>query len=330
MSSDRTRSARRPGRAVLAVLATVVTASIAAVLPAAGRAQVAAEPPATTDVAPAAPAAAAPAAPAAAAPAAPTPQPVPAAAAAATPAPTAAAPGVPASAPAGPCEPCASTGIEDKTEGAGHFVLGVGVFDLSALNDQLAAAGYDRLSNTWPVIGGEGHALFESGFMIGGRGAALLGSTGNGPGELRTELSGGFGMLDLGFALVRMPAFRLALLGGVGGYGFALQISEQQSVRFDELLNTPQRSSLLSRGGLLLGLTLAIDGRVPLGDAKDGRRGFFTLGLRVGGLYGPPMGDWHASDGTEVSAGPDTGLAGGYAGLAIGFGSRPEPALDAP
>lgn len=40
----------------------------------------------------------------------------------------------------------------------------------------------------------------------------------------------------------------------------------------------------------------------------------------VPGLYGPPIGGWDVSEGDEATDGPRTGLTGGYAALAIGFG----------
>jgi hypothetical protein len=203
------------------------------------------------------------------------------------------------------------------------FNLGLGVFDLSELNDALAAGGYERLSNKLVLLGGEGHAVLQSGFVIGGRGAALLGDDGRGPGTLQSELSGGFGMLELGFAVVHTDSVLFTVLGGLGGYGFSLLLSEHETLRFEEVLETPERTSSLSCGGLLVGLTLGIDGRIPVGEPQDGNRGFFTLGARLGGVFGPALGGWSAIDGTDVTAGPDTGLAGVYGLVAIGFGGGP-------
>jgi hypothetical protein len=220
----------------------------------------------------------------------------------------------------GPEPDCKSCRERDAPEGAGAFLLGVGVFDLSALNDRLAANGYERLDTAMTVIGGEGRAVFNSGFVAGGRGAGILAPGGAGPGNLRTSFGGGFGMVDLGFAFVHSQAFLLTLTGDIGGYGWSLGISDQQSARFDDVLKNPRRSSSLGSGGVLVGLTLGIDGRVGIGEAKNGRRGFFTVGARIGALYGPQLGNWGLSDGMDATGGPRTGLAGAYAALAIGFG----------
>jgi hypothetical protein len=64
---------------------------------------------------------------------------------------------------------------------------------------------------------------------------------------------------------------------------------------------------------------------VPLGESKDGHQGFFTIGARVGGLFGPALGEWSLPQGADASGGPSATLAGLYATLAVGFGGRPEP-----
>jgi hypothetical protein len=227
------------------------------------------------------------------------------------------------------CEPCERD--KDAVEGAGAFLVGAGLFDFSSLNNHLAANGYDRLSSVMPIIGGEGHAVFTSGFVAGAHGGGLLGASGHGPG-VRTRLSGGFGMVDLGFAPVRTRDVLFSITGGIGGYGLSLGIGDDQSASFDSVLAKPGRSVSLSQGGLLVGLRLGLDFRVPVGHVERGRRGFFTLGVRVAGLYGPPIGDWQISEGGKATDGPPASLTGGYAALAIGFGggSVRAPGIAAP
>jgi len=248
----------------------------------------------------------------------------------APPAATSPAPSAPAATPAAakinlvpatpPCEPCRGAPDRDASEGSGSFLLGAALLDLSALNDRLAASGYQRIPSVMTFIGGEGRAVFPSGFIAGARGGALINPGGQGPGNMRTHFGGGFGLVDFGFALVHTQPILLSLTGGIGGYGLSLGIGDEQSVRFDTALANPRQSLTLSRGGLLAGLTLGLDGRVPMGPAEHGRRGLFTMGLRVGGLYGPALGAWGLAEGSNATAGPSTGLTGGYALLALGFG----------
>ncbi|HKU45117.1 MAG TPA: hypothetical protein VJR89_43455, partial [Polyangiales bacterium] len=70
-------------------------------------------------------------------------------------APTAATPTVTAA-----CSDCVKD--EEKVDGRGSFLLGIGFFDLGELNDRLAAADYSQIDGAMTVIGGQGHAVFES------------------------------------------------------------------------------------------------------------------------------------------------------------------------
>jgi hypothetical protein len=215
------------------------------------------------------------------------------------------------------CEACAG---EEPAEGMGQFMLGAGLFDWSRLNDRLAANGYERIPNTMTIIGAEGHAVLASGFVIGGRGAAIISPEGDGPNAFTRSFGGGFGMADLGFAPVHTQTLLLAVLAGIGGYGVSLDISEESSAAFDSVLVDPERSASLSTGGLMGALTLAFDVRVPVGQPKRRQQGFFTLGARVSGMYGPPMGDWELAEDRTATGGPSQSLLGAAATLAVGFG----------
>ena len=167
--------------------------------------------------------------------------------------------------------------------------------------------------------------MLESGFVAGARGAAIIYQSGDGPDGMQTHLGGGFGVLDFGFALVHRAPFLLTLTASIGGYGTSLEIGDEQSARFDDVLADPRRSTTLDRGGLLTGLTLGFDGRVPVGRVERGQQGFFTLGARIGVLYGPALGGWGFSPEAEATAGPSFGLTGAFAGVAIGFGGGTAP-----
>jgi hypothetical protein len=209
---------------------------------------------------------------------------------------------------------------DEASEGAGLFFIGIGFFDFAALNRRLRANGYESIDDGLTLIGGEGHAVLPSGFVVGARGGGILSSDGRGPNGYERSFGGGYGMLDLGLALVRTRPILVTLTSGLGGYGLSLGISERQSAPFDAVLQDPARSSSVSRGGLLVGLTLGVDGRVPIGPVERGRQGFFTLGARLGALYGPPLGGWGLDEGGDATSGPGRGLIGAYGALAVGFG----------
>lgn len=200
------------------------------------------------------------------------------------------------------------------------FLLGAAFFNLSSLNDRLAANGYERLSDVATLIGGEGRAIFDNGFLIGARGAGFFYPDADGPNSVQADFGGGFGMLDVGVAFVRRQHVDLTLTAGLGGYGWSLSLSDRASDSFDDVLQNPARSASVGRGGLLTGLTLGCDARVPFGPIERGRRGFFTIGARLGVLYGPALGGWGLGEGGEATGGPDDALFGAFAAAAIGFG----------
>lgn len=219
-----------------------------------------------------------------------------------------------------PCEPCRDP--ETDAEGAGSFLVGAGLFDFSELNDHLDANGYETFGGVIALLGGEGRTVLDSGFVIGGHGAALIAPTRDSATDFQASLGGGFGMADLGFAVVHTSSVLFTITGGIGGYGLSLELDDERSARFDEVLQNPARSTTLSTGGLLVGATLGLDARVPLGRPDKGRRGFFTLGARLGALFGPPFGAWSLPN-ADVRGGPSTQLVGAHAMLALGFGGGP-------
>lgn len=213
---------------------------------------------------------------------------------------------------------------EEPAEGFGHFLLGAGLFNLNDLEDRLRDSGYAELSPVITIIGGEGHALFDSGFLVGARGGALISPESEGPDGSTASISGGFGMADFGFSLVHTRPILLFLAAGIGGFGYSVDIGDGRSAAFDDVLAEPARGTSLSTAGLLGSLTVGFDGRVDIAPPERGKQGFLTLGLRLGALYGPPIGDWTIEHGGKASGGPTTALAGFFGALALGFGGRDE------
>jgi hypothetical protein len=227
----------------------------------------------------------------------------------------------PATAPAPPAHDCQE--CKHRIRAADYkigFLIGGGFFDLSDLNDRLAANGYERLEGPMLVIGGEGRSIAANGFVFGGHGAGIMGATGDGPGALETEWSGGYGMADFGYAPIRLSSFLLAITAGIGGYGMSLDIADNRDVDFEDVLDAPRRSTTLTRGGLAFGLTLHIDARIPLGPVLDTHHGYLALGVRLSGIFGPALGHWSLPDDDDAEGGPTTGLTGAYAAFVLGWG----------
>ncbi len=83
----------------------------------------------------------------------------------------------------------------------------------------------------------------------------------------------------------------------------------------------PTRSVTLTNNGFLTGISLVAKSIVIGKRAQTpGARSGYSLGLRVGGLYGFPLHGWR-SNGSAVSGDPPFGLRGGYAALSLGVGT---------
>lgn len=204
--------------------------------------------------------------------------------------------------------------------------FGAGMFDMSALNDALRGQGYEQLDDMTPVIGAELRAIHPSGFVSGLTGVAIFGIKGDGPDSLKTKWSGGYGLIDFGYAPVRLDALSLSLSAGIGGYSVRFDVMDRSPADFADVLETPRRELSVSHGGLLFGLLLRVDGRIPVGKVRNARQGYIALGLRVTGLWGPSLGDWSsAASGSQIDHGPTARLMGATAALILGWGSHAAP-----
>jgi hypothetical protein len=220
-----------------------------------------------------------------------------------------------------PLNEAAPTGATPKLVGVSAFG-GVMLVDLGPLNDRLASNGYAaKLPLVFPILGGQGFGLFGH-FLIGGSGAGLLARNVDGPnGTSKVSASGAWGTFDFGYQLLRVNGFLVAPVLSLGGYGMDVTIDDKAGDSFDHTLGNPHRGANLTNNGFLGGIslvakTILIGRNAHVADARSG----WSLGLRVGGLYGIPTHGWR-SNGADISGGPSFGLRGGYAALSIGAGT---------
>jgi hypothetical protein len=219
-----------------------------------------------------------------------------------------------------PLSPEGPTSTIPKLVGVSVMAGGMAA-SMGAVNDRLTGAGYpNKLPIAFPILGGQAFALFGR-FLVGGSGAALLARSVDAPNGGRVSASGAWGTFDFGYQLVRVNGFLVAPVLSLGSYGMAMNIASKADTSFDDAVRTPTRSTTLTNNGALGGISLVakmiVVGRnAHLAQARSG----FSLGLRVGGLYGIPFSGWHA-DGAKATGGPPFGLRGGYAALSLGVGT---------
>ena len=222
-----------------------------------------------------------------------------------------------------PLNPSAPTnGVTPKLVGLSAFG-GVMVVDMGPVNDRLQEQRAQYPSNlpvVFPILGGQGFGLFHH-FLIGGSGAGLLSRSVDETAGHKVSAGGAWGTFDFGYQLLRVNGFLIAPVLSLGGYGMSITSTTTGEVGFNDALSSPTRSVTLTNNGFLTGISLVAKS-IVIGKTSQvpGARSGYSLGLRVGGLYGIPLHGWRAN-GSAVTGDPPFGLRGGYAALSIGVGT---------
>jgi len=92
-----------------------------------------------------------------------------------------------------------------------------------------------------------------------------------------------------------------------------------ESLSFDEILQIPARSSVMSKGGLVLNLALGAEYLLKFVEDESGRGGML-LGVRAGYTVSPFKGKL-GMDEIEISGAPKMGITGPYIRIMIGGGA---------
>jgi len=218
--------------------------------------------------------------------------------------------------------PAPTNGPTPKLGGLSAFG-GVMVVDMGPVNDRLQeqrALYPSDLPVVFPLLGGQGFGLFNR-FLIGGSGAGLISRSVDAANDRKVSASGAWGTFDFGYQLLRVNGFLIAPVLSLGGYGMNVTVASKGEVGFDDALANPTRSVSLSNNGFLTGISvLAQTVLVGRGAQVPGTRTGWTLGVRLGALYGFPVHGW-TSNGATVNGDPPFGLRGGYAALSLGAGT---------
>jgi len=209
--------------------------------------------------------------------------------------------------------------ISSNGEARGYLMLGASLIDLEALKASLDNEGYSTFEHLFISLGGGGYQIIN-GVLVGGEGHGLTGRRETTPssGKYKTSLSGGYGLLNVGYLVYAIEGLNVYPFLGLGGGVLRLRIVERGAPVFEEVLKDPQRSVELSTGGLLVSVGVGADYLVSL--MGYGREpGGFVFGLRIGYRFAPMRGDWKM-DGMDVPGGPGTGLTGPYVHFMLGGG----------
>ena len=208
--------------------------------------------------------------------------------------------------------------VVEEIGGMGYSIFGRSFLDLKDFNAKLESNGYSAITENFFSVGGGGHGIIKNKFIIGGEGHSLLGG-GTTVGTYENSLIINYGFLDFGYIIYSVGELRLYPLIGLGGGGMKFKISEKlTSLSFDDILDTPDRNSEISKSSFLLNLAFGLDYLLKFAEDEKGRGGML-LGLRAGYCVSPFKSNWNMGE-IEISGVPDLGFTGPYIRLMIGGG----------
>jgi len=202
--------------------------------------------------------------------------------------------------------------------GMGYSMFGSTFLNVSDLNTKLENSGYSTFSDNFFSAGGGGHAIINNKWIVGGEGHTLL-SDSETSGNYSNSLIASYGFFDLGYIVFSIGDLRIYPIIGLGAGEMKFKISRKlTSLSFDDILDTPERNSEISKSGFLLNLSLGTDYLINF-SKNENERGGMLLGVRAGYCLSPSKGHWEMGD-VEISGAPDLGFSGPYIRFMIGGG----------
>lgn len=168
--------------------------------------------------------------------------------------------------------------------GVGFFTPGIHFTNTSGLNKSLSDYGIPGFSGTAYSFGGAGGGIMNN-FYIGGEGHGMDFVPGKNN-KYNTELSSGYGLLNVGYIIYAKKSFVLYPILGIGSGGNTLKIQSvtEPNDDFEEILssnNTTLKSSYFM-------INAAINGDFFIGKGRSG----LAIGWSLGYFFSLPKSHW--------------------------------------
>jgi hypothetical protein len=213
-------------------------------------------------------------------------------------------------------KPAVSPGKGRRYGGVGFFMPGAMILDQKEMNEAFAARGYPELPSTLFTLGGGAYFRFNR-LLLGIEGfGAPPRSASSATHEI--SVSGGGGLLDVGYIVANWGPVTIFPMLGMGGAGLGYTLVRKAPASFDQVLDDPARAASLSTGGFLGQLALGVDYMFETSTSPN-EIGGALIGLRIGYATQLPRGNWSLF-GAGVAGGPDVGFGGPFLRLVIGGG----------
>jgi len=210
-----------------------------------------------------------------------------------------------------------------KPEVRGYLLIGGVGLDLDGINGSLGAQGFSEIGGETFSMGGGGHVLLGR-WLLGAEGFGLFPRESDTPGgEWQARISGGGGLVNVGYTVVRAGGTSVYPMLGIGAGGLTLQMTEQGRPTFDDVMASPGRGSTLTRVAMLVQPAVGLDHLVRVREV-DGMLAGVVVGVRAGYTFSPVTSPWYL-DTMRLAGSPDQGMEGAFVRVMIGGGTRRLP-----
>ena len=191
------------------------------------------------------------------------------------------------------------------------FALGMSTLDLEQLNGGLDAHGLQWFDGQFFAAGVTAHGI-RNRLIFGAEGRMLLdGSKSSVGGRFRSRMSVAYGLLNVGYILNSKDGLDLYPLLGLGLGRAKVEVYEQSTGEFADILGAPGTGTRLETGGLLLSLSLGMDQVWVPGRVRDqGLWGGLVFSLRGGYMFQLNDSPWKLNGYDAITNGPEIG--GGF------------------
>lgn len=200
--------------------------------------------------------------------------------------------------------------------GLGGGDIGAQWLDVEELNTQLKAAGLPELKDVALANGGGGYGVMGR-IIIGGEGYGI--TTKEKSGGKTVQLDIGYGTFNVGYLILSKQAFRMYVLGSIGGGEISLKIFQNpDSTDFEDNLSTFNENTFSTEFPIF---KVGINADYILSFSNDKAAGGLAIGLAVGYTYAPVewVSEWKLSD-RNMGGVPNFGPTGPYITFRIGGG----------
>ena len=205
-------------------------------------------------------------------------------------------------------------GMRPEPEIRFYGLGGYAQLDLDELNARLAALDepYSPVSEDMVVFGLGIHGRLDR-FIVGVEAAGMVSVEDSEMGDERqAEFSAFLGSALLGFSIIQSYGFDFYPMVQAGFAGATLDVEQREDPSWDDMLEDPGRSTILTTGTFYGAGGVSMDYTF---------RGGFFLGVRGTWAWTPGSDSWSDEKG-DVLGGPEVDLSGPSVRLLIGFGGR--------